>query len=137
MDRRDLQNLARLRIREAQILFRARQYSGSYYLAGYALECALKACIARQFRRYEFPDRKVVNDSYTHDLGKLLGVAHLEEARLERAGEDEVFRKNWDVVSLWSEASRYGTTDRAHCATFLSAIMEESHGVLPWVEGLW
>src|SRR5919106_3680906 len=40
--------------------------SGAYYLAGYAVECGLKACIAKQVRRHEFPDRTTVNQSHTH-----------------------------------------------------------------------
>ena len=44
---------------------------GAYYLAGYAIECALKACIAKATRRYDFPDRKKVDASHTHDLREL------------------------------------------------------------------
>lgn len=137
MNRRDLQNLSNLRSREAQALFRAKQFSGAYYLAGYALECGLKACIAKQFKRYEFPDRKIVNDSWTHDLKKLTAIARLDEARLQRAAQDEIFRRNWDVTMLWSEESRYRTTDKSNCKALLDAIMEEHHGLIPWIKALW
>jgi HEPN domain-containing protein len=132
-----LQSLSNLRVREAQILLRSRQYSGAYYLAGYAVECALKACIAKQFRRYDFPDKRVVTDSYTHDLKKLAVTAQLDEAYRQRAIQDELFRANWELSTLWSEESRYRTTDRATCTVFLDAIMEEQHGVLPWLTQLW
>ncbi|MGB7136749.1 MAG: HEPN domain-containing protein [Acidobacteriaceae bacterium] len=61
MNRKDLQSLANTRLREARVLFRAKEFSGAYYLAGYAVECALKACIAKQYRQHDFPDRKTVS----------------------------------------------------------------------------
>jgi len=137
VNRRDLQALANIRVREAQALFRARQFSGAYYLAGYAAECALKACIAKKFRRYEFPDKKFVNDSWTHDLRKLLAVAGIDEARGQRASGDDIFRRNWEVVASWSEDSRYRTIDKSGCKALLDAIMEEHHGLLPWIKQLW
>jgi len=78
MNRTDLQRLTRLRLREARVLFDNRRYDGAYYLLGYAVECALKAYIAKQTKRYDFPDKKFVNDIYTHDLNKLLSVSGLE-----------------------------------------------------------
>lgn len=78
MNRADLQRLTRIRLREARVLLKNGHYEGAYYLLGYAVECAFKACIARQTRRYDFPDRKLVNDIYTHDLNKLLSISGLE-----------------------------------------------------------
>jgi hypothetical protein len=101
------------------------------------VECGLKACIARQFRRYDFPDKKTVNDAHTHDLKKLVGIAWLEDARLLRIAEDEAFRRNWDFAIEWSEASRYRITNRAESGALLDAIMEEEHGVLPWIKAFW
>jgi HEPN domain len=135
--RRELQSLANIRLREAQALLRARQFSGAYYLAGYTIECALKACIAKQFKRYEFPEKKIVNDSWTHDLRKLVLLAKIDEARVERASGDDIFRRNWEIVTSWSEDSRYRTVDQASCRAFLDAIMEEHHGLLPWIKQLW
>jgi len=137
VNRRDLQNLAHLRLREAQSLFRWRHYSGAYYLAGYAVECALKACIAKQTRRYDFPDKKTTNASYTHDLGGLTIAAKLNAAFLQRSSRDKLFEANWSLIKTWSEESRYRTTNKADCSAFLDAIMEEQHGVLPWLKQLW
>ena len=55
MDRRDLQALSRIRINEAKGLLSLGLHDGAYYLAGYAVECALKACIAKETKRHEFP----------------------------------------------------------------------------------
>jgi HEPN domain-containing protein len=68
MNRADFQQLSELRLREAQALLAAGLPDGAYYLAGYAVECALKACIAKRTREHDFADKKLVNDSHTHDL---------------------------------------------------------------------
>lgn len=71
MNRRDFQELARVRLREAGALLRARHYDGAYYLAGYAVECALKACLARKVRRHEFPPKVgCVSQMYDHDASR-------------------------------------------------------------------
>ena len=75
MNRGDLKNLALTRLKEVEVLLTNRQYSGAYYLSGYVIECALKACIAKQTHEFEFPDKKTVMDSYTHDLEKLVKIA--------------------------------------------------------------
>ena len=79
MNRKDLQTLSDLRVKEARALFDQGLFDGAYYLLGYAMECALKSCIARQFRQYDFPDKKLVLDSYTHELEKLLSVSEKEK----------------------------------------------------------
>ena len=68
MNRRDFQELSRIRLKEAQALLEQGLWDGAYYLAGYAEECALKACIAKETQRHEFPDRKRVELSHSHDL---------------------------------------------------------------------
>ncbi|MBA2725148.1 MAG: DNA-binding protein, partial [Actinobacteria bacterium] len=52
----DLRTLADIRVREASVLVAAGEPSGAYYLAGYALECALKAVITRGLSAYTMPE---------------------------------------------------------------------------------
>ena len=73
MNSSDLQKLASLRIKEAKTLLDNDRYEGAYYLAGYAVECALKACIAKKTKRFDFPDKELANKSYTHKLEALVG----------------------------------------------------------------
>ncbi len=82
MTRFDFQRLAKIRIKEAEALLDNGHYNGAYYLAGYAVECALKACIAKQTLRYDFPEKRRVDNSHTHDLTKLVRVADLEKEAL-------------------------------------------------------
>ena len=65
MDRSDLQVLAEARVVDAEALLEAGRWAAAYYLLGYAVECGLKACAAKQFNQYEVPDKTVVNDFYT------------------------------------------------------------------------
>ena len=60
MRRKDLQKLALIRLRESEVLLRNKCYHGSYYLSGYVIECALKACIAIKIKRYEIPDKQFI-----------------------------------------------------------------------------
>ena len=68
MNRKDFHQLAELRLKEARALLAAEFPDGAYYLAGYAVECGLKACIAKRTREHDYPDKKLVNKSYTHDV---------------------------------------------------------------------
>lgn len=86
-------------------------FDGAYYLAGYSVECALKACIAKTTRRYEFPDKRKVDSSHSHSLRDLVRVAGLDEAHAERIAADAGFRKNWEVVQSW--LSKAGTAETA------------------------
>lgn len=137
MNRSDLQRLAQQRLREAKALLKLRHFSGSYYLAGYSVECGLKACIAKQVRRYEFPDRERTKDSYTHDLRKLVKLANLEPQRIERASMDPAFSANWDLVAKWSEESRYEFWTQQDAEALIKAIMVRQHGVMPWLTRQW
>ena len=79
VNRRDFKRLAELRLREAEALLRARHFSGAYYLGGYAIECAMKACIAKKTKRYDFPPKpKSTQEYYSHDLEQLVRAANLK-----------------------------------------------------------
>lgn len=133
--RRNLRELALLRLREARVLLDNRCWEGAYYLAGYAVECALKACIAKSTERYEFPDKARVNASYTHDLDKLLYVAGLDKALKEATGRQ--LASNWKVVQQWSEDTRYERRAEADARAFVQAVGEREDGVLRWLEIRW
>ena len=137
MNRKDLQAYANIRIREAKALYRAGESSGAYYLIGYAVECGLKARIAKKFKRHDFPDKKGVNDAHTHNLKTLSFLANLEGSRLLLEQADPLFRKNWNLTIRWSEESRYAIISKPTCKDLMDAIMERSHGVMPWIKQHW
>src|SRR4030043_2108032 len=110
MNKSDLEVLVDVRVKEAKLLLDNKCYEGAYYLLGYALECAIKACIAKQVREHDFPDKQLANASYTHKLSDLLGVAGLEQKLEEKEKTDEDFKNNWAVANRWSEDARYEHT---------------------------
>lgn len=137
MNRTDLQQLAQVRLEEARVLLANRRYAGAYYLSGYVIECALKACIARRTRRHDFPDKNAVNQSHTHDLNQLIKAAGLE-ARLRQAmGADPNFETNWAVVKDWSETSRYRRSSARKAQDLFAAITNPRYGVLRWIRRRW
>lgn len=139
MNRDDFKQLANLRIKEAKILLDAGSYEGAYYPAGYAVECALKACIAKQTRRYDFPpDPSKIRDIYVHDLTKLLERAGLKARHDAEKQLNASFRSNWATVKDWSEQRRYDHSIATASATDLyNAITDQRDGVLIWLEKYW
>jgi hypothetical protein len=138
MNRGIFQQISEIRRRDAVTLLKARQYSGAYYLIGYAVECALKACVAKQVRRYDFPDRKLANEVFTHDLQKLVSLAGLAPELKKEMEGNKPLELNWAVVKDWSESSRYeiGITE-AQARDLYSACTARRDGVLNWIRRRW
>ena len=132
-----MQALSRVRAKEAQALLSLGLHDGAYYLAGYAVECALKACIAKGTRRFEFPDKRRVDSSYTHDLELLMRLANLDESYKERIKGDPEFKANWGTVEAWDEQSRYERHSGEKARKLVDAVFNRRHGVLAWVRLYW
>jgi HEPN domain-containing protein len=138
MHRNDFQKLAQMRLEEAKVLRDNGRFDGAYYLAGYALECALKACIAKQTRADEFPPTpEIVKDFYSHSLDKLLNGAQLRREFEERAAADKRFAQSWNLVKDWSEKSRYEPHTQKDARDLIDAIEDSEYGVLAWLQGFW
>lgn len=137
LSRSDFQSLARMRLREARVLLHEGHCSGAYYLAGYGVECALKACIARRTERHSFPDRNRTRDSHTHDLALLLTTAGLREPLEDAARSNPALSKSWTVVRDWNTASRYDATIGLDKARELYTALTGRNGVVPWLKRHW
>jgi HEPN domain-containing protein len=138
MNRLDFQRISDIRIDEAKALLDAGHYPGAYYLVGYAIECALKACVAKRVQQYDFPDRKVANEAFTHDLGRLVKVAGLGANFEEDRKNDAALEVNWAVVKDWDESSRYDVEiTEAQASNLFSACTEQPSGILAWVKKRW
>ena len=136
MNRSDFQQLAEVRIDEAGVLLAVGKWDGAYYLAGYAAECALKACVAKLAKADEFPPRDV-KDYYTHDLNKLVKTADLDVARDTTASAKPRFKTFWTLIAKWSEQSRYERRSQADAQALYDAIADPTDGVLQWLRGIW
>ena len=116
----------------------AGHFQGAYYLMGYAVECALKACIAKQTRHHDFPDKKLANDSHVHDLEKLLNLAQLKTQFNAVAAANPLLANHWNQIRNWSEEFRYNLNiGEAQAKDFYKACLDNVNGVLPWVKMYW
>jgi HEPN domain-containing protein len=137
VNREDLQAIARTRLREAKSLLNAGFPDGAFDLAGYAVECGLKALHCEVTRRYDFPDKTRVNSSHTHKIRELVKLGDLDEDRRTKADTDPAFRENWDLVQQWSEDSRYGRRSADSASALIAAIDNRKHGAMAWLKLHW
>ena len=137
LTRSDFQQLADVRAAEAAALLAAGLWDGAYYLAGYAVECALKACVAKLTRAEEFPDKDRAYKAYTHKIEDLVVLAGLRDERNATATADPQFQANWNLVTEWKEEVRYDRRNEAQARALLNAITDPTHGVLPWIKHRW
>src|SRR5690606_16300174 len=137
MTREEFKNIAEIRIREARCLLDQGLNSGAYYLAGYALECAIKACLSKQILQHNIPENKFIKEIHTHDLQKLIKFdEELSASFREQSGNND-FITNWSLVKDWSEQSRYKTYNKNQAEELIEAITKEKGGVLPWIQQYW
>lgn len=137
MNRVQLQQLAEERVRDAAVLLNAGQWSGAYYLAGYAVECGLKACIAKLTNQHDFPDKKVAQRSFTHDIDLLLEVAGLVVQWKADLSANPTLARNWLIAKDWNEEARYQLWTEIQARKLFLAVTDSTNGVLPWIEGRW
>lgn len=138
MNRSDFQKLTRERLKDAQALLQKHRYSGAYYLCGYVIECALKACIAKQTQQFDFPpDPATTREIYVHDLEKLVKSAGLGAALDKFIMKDKDFEKNWGLAKDWSEKCRYEVRNEIQARELYEAVTNEKHGVLQWISQRW
>jgi len=129
----DFQHLAESRLREAKLLLDRHEYDGAYYLAGYVVEFALKACILKRLADFWPDDKKFIEKCYTHVLTDLLHLANLQT---------EIFAgpvgAKWLLVKDWSEQRRFKRgTSEADATDFFNAINHPTEGVFQWLKARW
>ena len=134
----EFQQLANERLEEARELLTLKKWGGAYYLAGYAVELALKACIIKVLMVTDaFPAKDFSKDCYTHVIEKLVGLAKLTDLRKIALAADPDLSMNWGVVKDWSEEKRYHLIDQSEAEELFNAIADGVHGVLQWIKRQW
>jgi HEPN domain-containing protein len=137
MNRTDFQQISELRLRESRALLAAGFPDGAYYLARYAVECALKACVAKRTQEHDFPEKGSAK-YYIHDLEDLLDFAKLRTELEQVFQADKSMRTKWAILQNWSEESRYEQGKTNQDATDLLAVIEDqTGGLLPWLRQRW
>jgi len=141
VNKKILQALAEARVADARTLLHAKRFDAAYYLAGYAIECALKACIATKTKRHDFPDKKFASKVYTHNLEELAQIAGLKGQLQHRFRQDPAFETKWGIVKDWTEQARYEMISpqkeaRRQASEMLNAV-EDRQGILACIKQYW
>jgi hypothetical protein len=137
MTRVDLQRLAQIKFDDSVLLLANQRYCNAYYLAGYAVEMALKACIARQIRQEEIPDKALIEKVFTHEYSKLVGLSGLSAELKNAQDSDHQFQAYWGITAEWKPNDRYAIIDPTSAELLLTAIGDPEHGVLRWIKMHW
>lgn len=98
----------------------------------------LESVHCQKNKKYDFPDKKIVNDSYVHDLKKLIKVAGLELELDREMRANEKFASYWNTVQSWNEECRYSLDiNRRRSVDMYNAVIDDQDGVLVWVKRYW
>jgi HEPN domain-containing protein len=135
MNRADLQRLAEERLNDAEILFANNRFGAAYYLVGYAVECGLKACIAKLTKAEDFYDKTLAKSIFIHKLEDLAKYAGFDVKQLSLV--DSTFAAYWAQVKDWSEESRYETYTQVEAEQMIKAVQDPSHGVMLCIRRYW
>jgi len=107
----ELRAIARARLRDGEVLLKARRFDGAVYLCGYAVEIALKARICRTLGWSGFPQKNTefrgLLSLRTHDLDVLLRLSGVE-----RRIKAMLFAE-WSIVQAWRPEKRYSSVGTA------------------------
>ncbi len=131
--RETLERIGEARLREAKALLEVGEYAGAVYLAGYAVECYLKAAIC-----VRLDWGSLLATFKTHNLESLLLYTGLEK----RLKDDLLVWLNFkQVVGLWSDGDgnpsiRYQdprVIDEPTARDFLDCLVGVPEGVIPWL----
>ena len=130
---------SRRRYEDAEALRNANRWNGAMYLAGYAIECSLKALICYSERTNNFKETKMFKDgtqgAALHHLPGLMEGAGLmsllqgaglkRKVALDRTGNLKHAYNT--VVQFWQKDElRYGDTvgNKSDCDHFIAAVKE-------------
>jgi HEPN domain-containing protein len=136
--KKNLQDLARLRLKEANALFDAGLYDGCVYLAGYAVELALKARICRVLKIATYPAEGFGSSYKVPSLDQLKVLAALNPD-IDVTKNEKLF-ENWSIAVKWDPEQRYeppGTYDKTAAKDILDSIQSKPNGVLTWLTKRW
>jgi hypothetical protein len=139
LNRTELQELAKHRLIDAEALIAASRWSGAYYLAGYAIECASKAAVLRyvELTGIIFEDKKFAEKCWTHDIEVLVKMADLEKTRGDAIQTNAELGTNWLIAKDWNELSRYRNSTRNQAQAMYKAVSDPTNGVLQWIKLHW
>ena len=146
----EFQELSHLRILEADTLLAKNYPDGAFYLAGYAVECALKAAICQTLDIDDFFDAystkahsakvkdDIVQKFKTHDFGTLLVLSGLYFKLETDLLGDAQLDYSWSSIRLhaWPEQYRYQIVSRKSITEAVDFI-DSVKCLLQWIKKHW
>jgi len=100
----ELDEIAKARLTDAEVLLDAERYDGAVYLCGYAVEIALKARICRTLSWLGYPSTRGefqnLQSFKTHSLDVLLGLSGIER----KIKTD--YLAQWSAIAAWDPEAR-------------------------------
>lgn len=101
----DIKRIAKTRLKDSEVLFKAKRYDGAYYLCGYSIELGLKYRICTTLDWIGYPENKKDFESYNcfkiHNLDALLILSGKEKKIKSK------YLTDWSNVRIWNPESRY------------------------------
>ena len=143
MNRADWQQIAEEKLLAAGALLAASQWPAAYYIAGYAIECGLKACIlVRLAGSPEVIFEEIGGKGYSekcwkHDIVLLKDQAGLKPDLDNAIVADPALATNWATVKNWSEVTRYQMKTQPDAQALYDAITDPVSGVMQWIRARW
>jgi HEPN domain-containing protein len=135
----DLQSQAQERILDADALIKGGRWSFAFYVAGYAVECALKSCLLARmiYTGWVFQEKAKIIECLTHNFGELIKLSGLKDELDARLAANPAFVGNWAIITQWKVTDRYGQKTEADAKALYAAITDEPDGVLKWIMNYW
>jgi hypothetical protein len=142
--------MAEERILDAQALLNGSRWAYAYYIAGYAVECALKSCLLARMplTGWIFQEEVKIDECLTHDFGKLIDLAGLRDELNNKLAASAAaaaaggppggpFVNHWGKVTQWKVTSRYESKTELEARELYAAITHDPDGVLRWIQNYW
>jgi hypothetical protein len=81
----------------------------------------------------------LVNDVYSHELPKLLGLAGLEAQLSTACQADPHLEQRWSIIKNWNEQARYRTWSEEQAKDMIDAIDGDgqTEGLFQWLIARW
>ncbi len=141
MTRKELQEIALTRLKEAKTLYDNGLYDGAVYLCGYVVEDALKARICKHLHMKEYVETSDMRGVFfSHNFDSLLLLSGLKNRiSLANSKRTNLF-KNWSLLTTWKPERRYhpaGTYGREYTESLIKALEDSHEGFLVWIKKLW
>ena len=145
--REDFKNIAKKRLKTAEILMANEEWGMAVYMMGFVLECVLKASACKALKLTAYPEeikkiknQSIVNYFRTHDFDMLLVVSGTSDIFDLFSGEGASswsgFTQEYTKIGRWTDI-RYDVLsqfDESLVKNLHKFLAEEPSGIIPLIE---